>query len=324
MSGLEAIVGDSLPMRRLKDLIRRVGPTNLPVLVSGPTGAGKELVAQAIHDASGRRGRFVSFNVCAIADTMFEDALFGHRRGAFTGAFADSPGYLLEADRGTVFFDEISGLALLQQAKLLRAIETRQFRPVGGRQDKDSDFRVVAATNEDLGSLVRNGRFRPDLLHRLGGITIEVPALRARPEDIPLLIQHFLGDEQAGLTGDAVRALREHDWPGNVRELRHTLERARVLASGRIGAGDIRAALQGMMRTDWSPPACSKDRQQLIEALEECDWNPSRTAVVLGVHWTTIYRRMKRLGIPPGEHARQREAQIAKGQVTAERRLALD
>ena len=309
-------------MRRLKDLIRRVGPTELPVLISGPTGAGKELVAQAVHESSGRRGKFVSFNVCAIADTMFEDALFGHRRGAFTGAFADSPGYLLEADRGTAFFDEISGLALTQQAKLLRAIETRRFRPVGGRDDKHSDFRVVAATNEDLDSLAGRGSFRADLLHRLGGITIEVPPLRARPEDIPLLVEHFLDGQQSTLTMEAVRALRDHNWPGNVRELRHTLERARVLASGRINAGDIHAALRGRMRTDWSDPTTADARQRLIEALERCNWDVGKAAVVLGVHWTTIYRRMKRLGIPPREQL-QRDAPL-NGSATGHRQLALD
>jgi len=156
----ERIIGESQLIRELRSRIIRYAATNLPVLIQGPSGTGKELIAESLHTLSGRTGAFVAFNVCAVADTMFEDALFGHARGAFTGADRDRVGYLTEAHRGTVFLDEISGLSLSMQAKLLRAIETRRFRPVGARTDAVSDFRVIAASNEDIGDLVQQRRFR--------------------------------------------------------------------------------------------------------------------------------------------------------------------
>src|SRR3954470_19051267 len=186
-----AIVGDSSAIQQLRALIATVAPTRLPVLVEGPTGSGKELVAAALHQASGRRGRLVAFNVCAIGDALFEDALFGHVRGAFTGAANDSAGFLREADAGTVFLDEISGLPWALQAKLLRAVETGEFRPVGAARDARSDFRVVAATNEHLDDLVECGRFRADLKHRIGGVVISVPTLAERVDDIPDLTRYF-------------------------------------------------------------------------------------------------------------------------------------
>src|SRR5678816_48003 len=171
------LIGDSFPMQRLRALIARVAPTNVPVLIEGATGTGKELVAAMLHRLSGRGGAFVPFNVCALPDSMFEDALFGHVKGAYTGAAGDTLGYLREANGGTAFFDEISGLALGLQPKLLRAIETRTIRAVGSSRDVTSDFRVVAATNECLDELVDAGRFRADLNHRLSGLVLTVPTL---------------------------------------------------------------------------------------------------------------------------------------------------
>jgi DNA-binding NtrC family response regulator len=295
------IIGESLPVRQLRALITKVGPARVPVLIQGPTGSGKELVAQALHRASGRQGRFVAFNVCAIAEPMFEDALFGHARGAFTGATSDMPGYLAEADRGTVFLDEISGLGLAAQAKLLRAIETGEFRPVGGRNDRRSDFRLVAASNEDIGVLVDEGRFRADLAHRLRAFVVRVPPLASRLEDVPSLARHFL---HAGGVGDAVAlddgaldALNAYRWPGNVRELRHVVERAAIIA----GASkiDARAVLLALEQTAAQPvgrtPRAEKDRH-LLEVLDLVGWDVNQAARVLGTHRATVYRRLKRLG----------------------------
>ena len=300
------LLGESLPMRRLRALIGRVARTPLSVLIQGPTGAGKELVALALHSTSERPGRFVAFNVCAISESMFEDALFGHVRGAFTGAMADAKGYLAEAHRGTTFLDEVSGLPLAAQVKLLRAIETRQFRPVGGREDVRSDFRTVAATNENLATLVRAGRFRRDLAQRLSGIVLEVPSLSDRLEDVPVLARHFLDavvppGTAVALTSGALRVLQSYDWPGNVRELRNVVECAAALVeSGAIEASDV----AGLLRHDaviagGAPGArdASPLRQQLLDALEHCAGDVGRVAARLGKHPATIYRLMRRLGI---------------------------
>jgi DNA-binding NtrC family response regulator len=293
-----AIIGTSAPIQRLRDLIDAVARTGLPVLVQGPTGAGKELVAAALHKVSGRRGAFVPFNVCAISDSMFEDALFGHVRGAFTGALHDAAGFLREAHGGTIFLDEISGLPPVQQAKLLRAVETGVFRPVGASRDVHSEFRVVSATNERIDALVQRGQFRTDLAHRLGGVTISVPALMDRTDDIPLLVRHFL--ERLGLPDhvgeEPMELLTLHSWPGNVRELKQVVEYAVALGNGRMTAHDVRAALAH--RRSFASPSLDRDavaRRNLRELLERCDWNMEVAARQLGVHRATLYRRVKRL-----------------------------
>jgi DNA-binding NtrC family response regulator len=297
------IVGDSAQMRRLRELIRLIAPTDLPVLIQGPTGSGKELVAEALHAASRRPGRFVPFNVCAISDSMFEDALFGHVKGAFTGAGYDRPGYLLEADRGTLFLDEISGLGGGAQAKLLRAIETRTFRPVGGRADRTSGFRVLSATNEGIEELVRAGTFRRDLAHRLQGFVLTLPPLRDRMEDLPLLAHHFLlldGPPGSSITGLGLSELARHDWPGNVRELRHVLARAAVFAEGEpIERMPVREAIQNA-REPLPRPSAGHDelaRRRLVAVLDEAGWDTAVVATTLGVHRATVYRHMSSLGI---------------------------
>ena len=297
------IVGESEAIRQLRALIGTVAPTRLPVLIQGPTGSGKELVAAELHARSGRRGAFVPFNVCAISDSMFEDALFGHVRGAFTGAVNDSPGFLREGDGGTVFLDEVSGLPVAMQAKLLRAIETGVFRPVGARHDVQSDFRLVAASNEHLGVLLDDGRFRADFAHRIGAVTVDVPALADRMDDVPLLARHFLtrlGRQDAPLDGDVARALGEYHWPGNVRELRHVVECAAAFSEGRLSAHAIRSAIDGRRFAAARPPrAGALGRQVLCETLAQHEWNADQAAQTLGVHRATLYRRMKRLGIVP-------------------------
>ena len=293
----ELLVGESVPMAKLRALVLVAAPTTLSVLVHGPTGSGKELVAAALHHASGRRGRLVAFNVCAIGDAMFEDALFGHARGAFTGALGDTPGFLREADNGTAFLDEISGLPLTLQAKLLRAIETGEFRPVGAKHDVRSDFRVVAATNERLDQLVAEHRFRADLSHRIGAIVVHVPPLADRLEDVPLLANTFLrrmGRGHLPITADAVERLQSHAWPGNVRELKQIIEWAAALATRGIDGEIVANALSQRAS---SPELDDRilERKRLRDALERVQWDTRLAARELGIHRATLYRRMKRL-----------------------------
>jgi DNA-binding NtrC family response regulator len=288
------LIGASPAIERVRALIGRVAPTSLPVLIEGPTGSGKELVASAIHRNSGRSGAFVPFNVCAIADTMFEDMLFGHVRGAFTGAFSEHAGYLAQANQGSAFFDEVSGLSSANQAKLLRAIETREFRPVGAARDRVSDFRVVAATNEKLDVLVARGSFRADLLHRFGKIVIKVPSLGDRREDVPLLAAHFLatagGDRS--LSRCALRLLEQYDWPGNVRELRSVVESATVLATGNVVAAEHVAPL--LANRERQEVLLTFDVQRTLSVLREVEGNVEAAAASLGVNRSTVYRRLKR------------------------------
>lgn len=311
---VQAMVGDSEPMRQLRALIEAVAPTRLPVLILGPTGAGKELVASALHALSGRRGAFVPFNVCAISDAMFEDALFGHVRGAFTGAMNDMPGFLREADGGTVFLDEVSGLLPSLQAKLLRAIETGVFRPVGAKRDVQSDFRVIAATNENLEGMVGDGRFRADFAHRIGAVTVWVPCLADRKEDIPLLVRHFLeimGSGHVRVGNDALEILCRHHWPGNVRELKHVVEWSAAFSNGHLNAETLRAALAQRTSTGGRVvDGGALERQELRQALEQCGWNTDIAAKELGIHRATLYRRLKRLGLvkAPGHVTRSRPA----------------
>lgn len=299
------IVGDSQPIRGLRALIEAVAPTRLPVLIQGPTGSGKELVAAALHAGSQRRGNFVPFNVCAVSESMFEDALFGHVRGAFTGAVHDVPGFLREADGGTVFLDEVSGLPPALQAKLLRAMETGVFRPVGVRCDAQSDFRLVAASNERLECLVDDGRFRADFAHRVGAVTIDVPPLAYRLEDVPLLVRHFLdslGRTNIQTGADAIDLLCTYHWPGNVRELRHVVEWSAAFSNGQLNVDSIRSAIERRKLTSLRRHDSEALRRQTIRnVLEQHDWNAERAAQELGIHRATLYRRMKRLGVVPAD-----------------------
>lgn len=299
------IIGESAAIRSLRAIISRIAPLDVPVLIQGPTGVGKELVAQAIHALSGRTGRCVAVNVCAIPEAMFEATLFGHVRGAFTGATTDSRGYFEEADGGSIFLDEIGTLALPLQAKLLRVIETGEFRPIGARADRRSAFRTIAATNEPLDALVANGQCRPDLAHRLGGFIIDVPPLNQRVEDVPMLAEHFLGCIKGGsklkLTTAAIRVLKEYDWPGNVRELKRVIERMVAMADGSLlRRHEALAALRVGGTHDTTRRVDSFDRRRLLSILDQCEWDTAEAAVRLGVHRATVYRRMQRLGISCG------------------------
>lgn len=303
----DPIVGHSAAIEQVRNRIRKLAPAALPVLIQGPTGSGKELVARALHQESGRAGRFVATNVCAIAESMFEATLFGHVRGAFTGATQDRPGLLDAADGGTLFLDEIGSLSLDVQAKLLRAIELGEFAPVGSTRERVSRFRVVAATNENIMALAAEGRFRADLLHRLGAAVIHMPALHERPEDIPVLAHHFARELTtngipAQLTNAGILYLQERPWPGNVRQLRHVINYAAVLAiTPYIGPDELAAVGEAAPSVSAPGRAPSGDaeseRRHLVALLKQNGWSVGGTAKDLGVHRVTLSRWMRRYGI---------------------------
>lgn len=296
------LIGDSMPMQKLRALIARIAPSKVPILIEGETGTGKELVAASLHRQSGRGGAFVAFNVCALSESMFEDALFGHSKGAFTGAVGETPGFLREANGGTVFLDEISGLPLTHQAKLLRAIETGVVRPVGSSRDALTDFRLIVATNERLDDLVEQGRFRTDLAHRVCGLVLTVPALAQRVDDIPALVEYFVHRARPGteIAGAAVRLLQSRTWRGNVRELRQVVEAALAVRGDALDAAAVELVL-GARARDTGHEVRTRaiiERERLLSVLGTTAWDTERAAAMLGVHRATIYRRMRRLGIP--------------------------
>jgi DNA-binding NtrC family response regulator len=335
----QLLVGRSPAMCALRERITQIAPSPLSVLIQGPTGAGKELVAQAIHRLSRRPGRFVSFNVSAISESMFADALFGHVRGAFTNAIASTPGYIREADKGTLFMDEIGQLAMPNQVTLLRVLETRTLRPVGGTDDRASDFRLVSATNESLATDGPGGAFREDLLHRLRAAVLAVPALRHRREDIPLLAKHLLSQLsvqlllQSGapiprpvaavsLTDSALAVLADQEWPGNVRELKSVIECAfytgdRTTISGQ----DIEAAMCDRLSPRHAPGPHGERRAELLSLLERLEWDTTAVAAHHNVHRATIYRWMSdyKIPTPDRDHSRSTEQRRSKGIRLADR-----
>ncbi|HTE44390.1 MAG TPA: sigma 54-interacting transcriptional regulator, partial [Gemmatimonadaceae bacterium] len=285
-------VGDSLAIRRLRELVATIAPTRVPVLIEGATGTGKELIAALVHRCSRRSGKLVAFNVCAFGEAMFEDSLFGHVRGAYTGAIDDSLGLLREADGGTAFFDEISGLPLSMQAKLLRAVETGVFRPIGAARDAQSDFRLVAATNDRLGLLVDSGRFRADLKHRISGVTIHVPSLCERVDDIPALASHFARratGREMPIDARATALLMDSPWPGNVRELKQVVEIAAAFARDALDEQSVQTALthrasplESIQRFESIPDRV--ERRELVDALQLAAWDVDRAAADLRIH----------------------------------------
>ena len=230
----DGIIAESPVMRRLLDLVERIAPSSLPVLLLGDTGTGKEVLARALHEASGRSGPFIAFNCAAVPAALAESEFFGHVRGSFTGAYADKAGVLEEAHNGTLFLDEIADLDPLIQAKLLRVLEDRLVRRVGDKKVIRVDFRLITATNKNLLDEVHAGRFRDDLYHRMAGITLILPPLRERPDDILPLVDLFLKQDTdnrplPGLSEQAIKFMLSYPWPGNVRELRQTVKRAVIL-----------------------------------------------------------------------------------------------
>jgi len=301
----ELLVGDSAPIRDARRLILKIAPTGLPVLLQGPTGVGKEVVARALHRASNRPGQFVPFNTCAIPETLFESELFGHERGAFSGALDSRVGLLTQAHRGTAFFDEISTLPSTSQVKLLRAIEEQEYRPLGAKTDCRSDFRVVAASNVDLHAHAVHGDFRPDLVQRLSGVVIELPPLASRRADIRVLAERFRREvairvcKQVRFSEAALQILENYEWPGNVRELLLTVERAVLLADGEV----VDNAQLRTIKHRYDQPAVRRgavnliERQEMLRLLAEEGWDTAALAVRLGTHRATVYRWMRRLEI---------------------------
>ncbi len=309
---LPDLVGRTPAMVDVYKTIARVAPGPSTVLILGESGTGKEVVARAIHQHSPRRDKpFVAVDCASLPETLLESELFGYVRGAFTGALHDAPGLFLESDGGTIFLDEIGDTTPSLQAKLLRVLQERQVRPIGGTQWTSVDVRIVAATNRDLSAMVAAGHFREDLYYRLKVVTIQLPPLRERRDDIPLLVDHLvqrtarqLGKRVAGVSEEALALLGAHDWPGNVRELAHVLERSVALAQHDvIGLDDLPGELRGPLpagRADLlqGSPTLEQLKQRYIRrVVEESGGNISRAAVILGVDRRSLYRMLRRYGI---------------------------
>jgi formate hydrogenlyase transcriptional activator len=325
----EEIVGRSEALRQVLEQIETVAPTDSTVLIYGETGSGKELIARAVHNLSSRKsGSFVKLNCAAIPTGLLESELFGHERGAFTGAITQRIGRFELANRGTMFLDEVGEIPLELQPKLLRVLQEREFERLGSTRTLRTDARLIAATNRDLETLVQEQKFRPDLYYRLNVFPVRVPSLRERPEDIPLLVRHFVQQfsRQLGRTIDAIpadtmRALTRYPWPGNIRELQNVIERAVILTSGpvlTVRAEDLRPPNQTPASLPASPSAATgngftatgtgkivealdeAERRQILAALEKSHWivaGPEGAAARLGLKRSTLQSRMQKLGI---------------------------
>ena len=310
------IVGKSEIMLKVFDLVAQVAPSRSTVLIQGESGTGKEIIAKAIHANSPRRDKpFVPINTGAMPSELLESTLFGHVKGAFTSAIASKKGLFEVANGGTLFLDEIATMGMDIQAKILRVLQDKRFMHLGGIQEIQVDVRILAATNIDLRKEVREGRFREDLFYRLNVITVDLPPLRARREDIPLLAQHFLdfyanenGFAPRKLSTDAMRALVDYDWPGNVRELENAIERGVVLSSGTvIGADLLPGQITGRSFQDalleHNPNSSLFDiievieRRIIVEKLERCNWNQTDAAEQFRIPLSTLNQKIKRLNI---------------------------
>ncbi len=310
------LVGDGPAMEQVRLKIELVSRSNATVLIRGESGTGKEIVARAIHVASARRERpMLAVNCAALSENLLESELFGHEKGAFTGAIARKIGRLELAHEGTLFLDEVGELPLATQVRLLRVLEEREVRPVGSNETRKIDVRLIAATNRNLAAATRTGKFREDLFYRLNVIAIELPPLRSRREDIPALATHFLkyySEENSlslrALTPEAIRALVDYDWPGNVRELENVIERGVVLSSGgTIGVdllpGHITGSSYSSSLLEHSPDASLFDimedieRRIIVDKLERCNGNQTDAAEQFRIPLSTLNQKIKRLNI---------------------------
>jgi DNA-binding NtrC family response regulator len=320
----ENIVGKSEPMLHLFDLVAQVAPSRSTVLIQGESGTGKELIAKAIHAHSPRRDKpFIPVNTGAVPSDLLESTLFGHERGAFTSAVAAKKGLFEVADGGTLFLDEIGTMRMDMQAKILRVLQDRRFMHVGGTQEIQVDVRIVAATNVNLEQAVKEGRFREDLFYRLNVISLELPPLRNRKEDIPLLATHYLkfyaeenGFPPPELATEALRLLMDYEWPGNVRELENAMERGVVLSNGPTLTADLLPAqLRGNtystalleQRPDASLFDVMEDieRRIIADRLERCNWNQTETSEFFRVPLSTLNQKIKRLNISLKKRTRE-------------------
>ena len=313
------IIGISREMEQVFQVVRKVADTEATVLISGESGTGKELVARAIHSLSGRRDRpFVAINCAAIPRDLLESELFGHVKGAFTGAIRDKEGKFEIADGGTIFLDEVGDLPLELQPKLLRALQEKIVEPVGGTTPRKLDVRVVAATNVDVDKAIAAGTFREDLYYRLSVIPLHLPPLRQRREDIPLLVRHFTtkhGGEQVVFPHETMAVLQGYQWPGNVRELENTVERLLIMrGSDTIAPGDIPAKIREGKRPDRECKVINLpdegysleqlEREIVVEALEKNDWNQTAAARFLRIPRHTLIYRMEKYNIQIQERTR--------------------
>ncbi len=327
--GLGNMVGSDHRMQKIYETVHAVASSRTTVLMSGESGVGKSMIARAIHQESNRSAEpYVELACGSIPETLLESELFGHVKGAFTGAHADKVGKFLAADGGTLFLDEINSASPAMQLKLLRVLQERKFEPVGSNETTEVDVRVILASNQDLETLVAKGEFRQDLYYRINVVKIEMPPLRDRVSDIPVLAQHFLdqqgeelGRQFSGFTSEALDMLRRYAYPGNVRELGNIIERAAVLSRNQtIGAEDLPPHVNGSSEAtllvrdesasdEWIPMTLADammhpERAFIVRALEANEWNRQQTAEILGINRTTLYKKMKQLGIDPEEHAR--------------------
>ncbi len=303
------IIGQSPAMEQIFDLIPEVAQSDSSVLLIGETGTGKELIAKAIH-AKSRRAHlpFIAINCGALPDTLLESELFGHQKGVFTGATHARKGFLEVVSGGTLFLDEIGEISPKMQIDLLRVLEEKKITSIGSREPVDVDFRLISATSQDLGKAITDGSFREDFFYRINVIMIDIPPLKKRKEDIPLLIQHFLekyGHETTKqvdrVTRDATELLKRYDWPGNVRELENAVERAVVLSQSRtLGIKDF-AFLQSSPATLSRPQSLQEvEKQHIQQILEEYNWNVTRASKALGINRVTLHKKIKRFNLERG------------------------
>jgi formate hydrogenlyase transcriptional activator len=308
----EQIIGASPALEAVLQQVERVAPTDSTVLIEGETGTGKELIARAVHNLSSRLGRpFVTLNCAAVPFDLLESELFGHEKGAFTGAVTQRMGRFEQADKGTFFLDEVGDMPLGLQPKLLRVLQEQELERLGSTRTHQVDVRLVAATNRDLGEMVEGNGFRADLYYRLNVFPIHLPPLRERREDIPLLARHFvqhfshrMNRSIETIPSEATQLLIDYDWPGNIRELQNVIERAVILSPGPV----LEVPLQGLSPRTHPPPRERKhqtlehaERELILETLKETQWvlsGPKGAAVRLGLNRSTLQFRMKKLGIP--------------------------
>ncbi len=309
----KAMIGESKAIQKVHDLIRKVAPSNMSVLIHGESGVGKELVAAEIHKHSQRSHRnYVALDCCSLQEKLFESELFGHERGSFTGADRQKKGLIEDADGGTLFLDEIGEIEAPIQAKLLRVLETGRFRRLGGNKDLSSDVRIVAATNCNLENMSQEGTFRLDLFYRLSGFVITIPPLRERREDIPLLVQHFLNHHcfsrrvNKTISPTAMKELIAYDWPGNIRELKNVVERAIILAADRPAIVPEHLTFSTIIKRKNSNFELSFDHEPTLEEIEKhylkvllqkYSGHRLRVAEALGISERNTYRLLKKYGL---------------------------
>jgi formate hydrogenlyase transcriptional activator len=305
----EQIIGNSPALESVLELVEQVAPTDSSVLIQGETGTGKELIARAIHNLSGRCGRpFIKLNCAAIPFDLLESELFGHERGAFTGAIAQKIGRFEMADKGTLFLDEVGDIPPGLQPKLLRVLQEQEFERLGSTRTQQVNIRLVAATNRNLADMVKSGQFRSDLYYRLNVFPIPLPSLRERPEDIPALVEHFveiysrrMNKQIEHIPPETMLTLSSYQWPGNIRELQNFIERSVIVSSGSVLRSPL-ASLQAAAETE-SPGTTTleqAEREHIRKILEQTRWvvaGPNGAAARLGMKRSTLYFRMQKLGI---------------------------